>query len=126
MVRLTIIDLNLNDLHYHLFIISMNRFDGSRIAVEDTFGRICIPNKIEDMNLKVFSMVKWINELKALVKHIFYECRFEFDGRKCYFRQKQNMEKSQHNCKTKKKLIAFMKKIVPGTIVHVLNRVMKL
>ena len=58
MVRLTIIDLNLNDLHYHLFVISMNRCDGSRIAVEDTFGRICIPNKIEDMNLKVFSMVK--------------------------------------------------------------------
>ena len=58
MVRLAIIDLNLNDLHYQPFIISMNRYDGSRIAVEDTFGRIWIPNKIEDMNLKVLSMVK--------------------------------------------------------------------
>ena len=51
MVRPTLIDLNLEELHYYLFIISMNRCDGSCNNIEYPFGRICVPNKMEDVNL---------------------------------------------------------------------------
>ena len=57
--------------------------DGSCNTVEDLFGRICIPNLIEDVNLKVFSMTKGIRESKTLIKHNSCECKCEFDGRKC-------------------------------------------
>ena len=83
MVRSTLIDLNLNEIHYYPFIISMNRCDGSWNTTEDCFGRIWVPNKMEDMNLKVFNMIKVINEPKTLAKHISYEYRCAFDGRKC-------------------------------------------
>lgn len=39
-------------------------------TVEDPFGRICIPNKLEYVNLKVFDMIEGINDLKALSKHL--------------------------------------------------------
>ena len=52
LVRPTLIDLNLDELHYYPLIISMIRCDGSCITIEDPFGRLCAPNRIEDMNLK--------------------------------------------------------------------------
>ena len=55
---------------------------------EDAPGRILVPNKMEDLNLKVFNMIKEINQTIILTKHISCECRCGFDGRKCNSRQK--------------------------------------
>ena len=46
-------------------------------AVEDQFGRICVPNKVEIVTLKVVNMMKRINELKTLAKDVSFECRSE-------------------------------------------------
>ena len=73
----------------------MNKCNWSCNTVEDPFGRVCIPNRLEYVNLKVFDMIKGINDLKALSKHISYECRCEFDGRKYNSRQKWNNYKYQ-------------------------------
>ena len=51
------------------------------------------------MNLKVFNMIKEINELKTLAKHFSFECRCEFDGKKCNSRQKLNNDNCQCECK---------------------------
>ena len=59
-----LIDLNLDELHYCSFVISMNWCNGSCNTVEDPFGRVCIPDKIENVNLKVFNVIKSINESK--------------------------------------------------------------
>ena len=39
-------------------------------TLNDLFHRICIPNKIEDLNLSVINMITVINESKTLTKHI--------------------------------------------------------
>lgn len=53
---------------------------------------------MQDKNLKVFNMVKEINESKTLIKHISYECRCEFDGRNCNSKQKSDNGKCQCEC----------------------------
>ena len=55
------------------------------------FGRICVPNKAEDANLKTFNMVKGINESKTL------KCKL--DGKKSNSRQKWENVKCQCKCK---------------------------
>ena len=57
------------------------------IRVEDPSGKICDPNKMEDVNLKVFIMIKGINESKTFTKNVSCECRCEYDGGKCNLRQ---------------------------------------
>ena len=52
-VRPTLIDLILNELHSYTFIISMNNCNGSCNNVKDPFGRICLTNKVEDLSLLV-------------------------------------------------------------------------
>ena len=75
MIRITLIDGNLDGLHYYPFVISMNSCDESCNTAEDPFGRIFASNKMEDLNLKVFNMIKGINESKTLAKRISCECR---------------------------------------------------
>ena len=64
------IDLNPDEFHYNSFTISVGRCGGSCNTVEDPFGTICILSKIEVDHLKVFNMIKGINELRTLVKQI--------------------------------------------------------
>ena len=52
-------------------------------TVEDPFSRICVSNKIEEVNLEAFNIIKGINESKTLAKHISCKCSCEFNGRKC-------------------------------------------
>ena len=57
----TLIDLNLDELHFYLSIISLNRCDRICNAVDDRCGRKCVPNEIVNMKPNVFNTVKGIN-----------------------------------------------------------------
>ena len=52
--------------------------DESCNSVENLFGRIYVPSKMEDVNL-----IKRINQSTILVINISCKCKCEFDGRKC-------------------------------------------
>lgn len=67
--------------------------------MEDLFGRIWIPSKMEDVNLKVFKMVKVINESKTFIKQFLFEFRCEFDDRKRNSKWKLNNDKCQFDCR---------------------------
>ena len=70
MARPKLIDLNPDECRYYPFIVSIDRCEGSCNTVEDPFVRAFVPNKMEDVNLKVFNMIKRINESKTLTKHV--------------------------------------------------------
>ena len=62
MGRPMLIDLNTDEIFYYPLLVSLlDRCYGSYHTVEGLFGRICVHNKIEDVNLKVFKMFKGIN-----------------------------------------------------------------
>ena len=42
---------------------------------------MCVQKKKELANLKVFNMIKGINESKTVIKHILCELKCEFDGK---------------------------------------------
>ena len=55
--------------------------------------------KPEDLNLRVLSMITWINESKTLAKHISCECKCKFDGRNSNSDQWWNNRKCLCECK---------------------------
>ena len=58
-----------------------------------------VPFITKYLNLSVFNIVTAINELKALTKHKSWECKCNFDGKKCYSNQSWNYDKCQCECK---------------------------
>ena len=63
--------------------IKLHRCVGSCNNLNDLSNKVCVPNKIEDLNLSMFNMITGINESKTLTNQISCKCRCKSDGRKC-------------------------------------------
>ena len=74
MVEPALINLYLNDysqgLCYYPLAINLERCIGSCNVLNDLSNRVCIPNKKEDLNVRVFNITRGISESKTLTKHI--------------------------------------------------------
>ena len=79
--------------HYYAFAVKLDKCIGSCNTLDDLSNKVCIPNKIEDLNLSVFNMITGINESKTLTKHISCECECRFDRAKCNSNQWWNNDK---------------------------------
>ena len=70
----TLVNLHPNEciqgLHYYPFAVNWDRCVRSCDTLNDLSNELCVPNKTEDLNLRVFNMTTGINELKTLTKHI--------------------------------------------------------
>ena len=78
------------EFHYYPFAVKLDRCVGSCNTLNDLSNKVCVVNKTEDLNLKVFNMITGINESKTLTKQVSCECKCKFDGRKCNSDQWQN------------------------------------
>ena len=67
MIRLTPIHLNPGKLKYYLFMISLDKCNGSFNFLSP---KICVTKETKDINLKAFNMLTNKNEAKTMIKHI--------------------------------------------------------
>ena len=68
-IRGSLEDLNPVDLNYYPFMISLDKCNGSCNTLTKISGKICFPNKTEDVNLSVFNLTKRKYESKTLTKN---------------------------------------------------------
>ena len=78
---------------YCPFAVKLDRFVGSCTTLNDLSNKVCIPNKTEDLNLRVLNMITGRNESNTITKHLSCECLCRFDGRKCNSDQWRNNDK---------------------------------
>ena len=50
------------ELHYYPLAVKLDRCVGSCNTLNDLSNKVCVPNKTEDLNLSMFSMIPGINE----------------------------------------------------------------
>ena len=74
-------------------MVKLDRCVGSCHTLNDFSNKVCVPNKTEDLGLRVFNMITRINESKILTKDVLCKCKYKFDGRKCKSIQKWNNDK---------------------------------
>ena len=101
MVRPILIDLNLVEVKYYPFIISLDKCTASFSVL---YSKICVPkqNKTKqkkDINVKAFNMIANKNEAKAMTKHIPCDCKCKFNSTTCNSNQKWNNKTCQYECK---------------------------
>ena len=69
-----LIDLNPAKLKYYMFVISLDKCDGSSYFADDLSAKIYVSNETNSVNVKVFDMMTRTNEAKLLLKHISCNC----------------------------------------------------
>ena len=66
MIRATLIDLNSDEYNQgfsqYLFMVNLDRCNGIYNAFDNASSKICVPNKIEDVNLSVFNIITRTNQ----------------------------------------------------------------
>ena len=55
-LRPEIVDINGNNPIFHPFSIKINKFSGSCNSINNPYGKICVPDVIKDLNVKVFNV----------------------------------------------------------------------
>ena len=53
---------------YDLFMVNLFRCNGSCNTLYNLSNRICVPDKVEDVNVSVFNIITRINKYKILTK----------------------------------------------------------
>ena len=71
--RHTLIDLNPIELNYCSFMITLGRCPGRFNTFDDSSRKICVRNKIDDLNVKVFNLITRINYAK---NRCTWKCKF--------------------------------------------------
>ena len=60
------------------------------MSLNDQLNKVCVANKIKDLNLSLFNIITGINESKTSTKHVSCECKYKFGGRKFNSNSKLN------------------------------------
>ena len=119
MIQSTLINLHPNEysqeFHYYPFLVKLDRWVGSCNTLNNLFSKVCIPDKIEDLNLTASNLITGINESKTLTKHILCKCNVNL--------MEQNVSQINDgitiNVDVNVKNTIYVKKIMFGILLHV-------
>ena len=96
MVRTAIIDMNLVELKYYPFMISLNKYTGSCNVLSP---KIFVPKETKDMNVKAFNMITNNDEGKAMTEQISCDFKCKVNSTTCNSNQKWDNKTCQCECK---------------------------
>ena len=65
-IRTEIINLNTNEPMFYLYCIKINRCKGNCNTINDPYAKICVPDQIKSINVKVFNLLLRINETRHI------------------------------------------------------------
>ena len=75
------------------FTVSVNNCAEICNTIDDPYARVCVRNKVKNMNVKVFNLMSWVNETKPLVQHQSYEYKCRLNDSVCNSKQKRYHDK---------------------------------
>ena len=75
--------------------------EGSFNTIHDPYARVCVPNKVKNMNLKLFDSILRVNETTFINQHDSCECKCGLNETVCNSKQKWNPDECWCDCDCK-------------------------
>ena len=94
-------------------MISLDKYN-KRCNVDELSKKICVPIKTKDV--KIFTMITMITEVKAPVKHTSCDCKCKFNSTACNSNQKWNNDNA--NASVKCECIVRAQKFIVGVLAY--------
>ena len=99
MSRPKIINLNADESAFYPLSIKVNKCGGDCNNINDPMAKLCVPDIVRDMNIKVFNLLARINETRKVVWHETCKCICRLTSAICNDRQEWNENKYRWECK---------------------------
>ena len=99
MSRPKIIDLNKNEPVFYPYSIRVNKCSGDCNNINNPMAKLCVPDIVSDMNIKVFNLLARINETRKVVWHETFKCVCRLTSAVCNDRQEWNENNCRCECK---------------------------
>ena len=93
-VRPEIVNINNNNLIFDSFSIKTNKCSGNCNNINDPYAKICIPDIVKNLNVKVFNLMLLTNEIKRIKWHETCKCVCRLDKIICNNKQSWNKDKN--------------------------------
>ena len=92
-VRPEIVNVNSNEPVFYPFSIKTSKFSGKCNSINDPYAKICVPDVVKNLNVKVFNLMSRTNETRHIKWHETCKCKCRLDASVCNNKQRWNDEK---------------------------------
>ena len=92
-VRSKIVDVSSNDPIFYPFSIKKNKCSGNCNNISNPYARICVPDIVKDLNVKVFNLMSLNNETRHIKWHETCKCICRLKKIICNSKQRWNKDK---------------------------------
>ena len=97
--RPEIINVDSNNPIFYPFSIKTSKCSGSCNNINDPYAKICVPDVVKDLNVKVFNLMSRTNETRHIKWHETCKCKCRLNTSVCSNKQGWNDDKCQCECK---------------------------
>ena len=97
-VRSEIVNINSNNRMFYPFS-KINKCSGSCNNINNPYAKICVPDVIKDLNVRVFNLMSRTNETRFIKWHEKCKCIFRLDKIICNSKPRWNKDKCRCECK---------------------------
>ena len=97
--RPQVINFNGDEPVFFTFSIETSKCSGSCNNINYPYAKICVPDIVKNLNVKVFNLMSRTNETKNIKWHETCECECRLDGIVCNNKQRWNNDKCRCECK---------------------------
>ena len=87
-VRLQIVNVNSNKPIFYLFSIKTSKCSGSCNNINDPFTKICDPDVVKNLNVKVFNLISRMNKTRHIAWRETCKCTCRLDANVCDDKQR--------------------------------------
>ena len=98
-IRPQVININNNNPIFYPFGIKTNKCSGNCNNINNPYAKICFPNVIKDLNVKVFNLMSRTNETRFIEWYKKCKCKCRLDAIVCNNKQRWNKNKCRCECK---------------------------
>ena len=98
-VRPEIINVNSNEPVFYPSSIKTSKCSRSCNNINDSYGKMCVPDVVKDLNIKIFNLMSRTNETRHIKWREMCKCKCRLDESICDNKQRWNDNKCQCECK---------------------------
>ena len=98
-IRPEIINFNSNEPLVYLCSIRANKGSGSCNNINDPYAKLCVPDVVKNINVKVFDRMSINTEVRHIKWHETCKCKSRLDTSNCNNKTRWNKDKCRCECK---------------------------